>query len=48
MFLEICPFGTLRDRMKSRMTQLEVLRLFRELVEGMNYMHAQSTILAIL
>ena len=35
IFLEMCPYGTLKDRLYEPMNQLQALRLFRQLVEGM-------------
>ena len=42
IFLEVCPFGTLRDRIDNKMTQIQVLRAFRQLVEGVRYLQSKG------
>ena len=43
LFLEYCPYGTLTKLITKGLKEVEVLRLFRQLVEGMCYMNAKST-----
>jgi|JI6StandDraft_1071083.scaffolds.fasta_scaffold81043_3 serine/threonine protein kinase len=43
IFIEFCPNGTLTDLIKEGIEEAEVLRLFRQLVEGMCYMNAKGT-----
>jgi mitogen-activated protein kinase kinase kinase 4 len=47
IFIEYCPNGTLDDHIKSGLKQIEVLRMFRGLIEGMCYMNAKSKLSVI-
>ena len=40
--VEFCPNGTLTDFIKEGIDEAEVLKLFRQLIEGMCYMNAKG------
>jgi serine/threonine protein kinase len=42
MFMEYCPNGTLTSVVKNGLTELQVLKYFRQMVEGMCYMNAKG------
>lgn len=39
MFLELCEGGTLSNLIAAKLTELRASELFKQLVEGMSYMH---------
>jgi serine/threonine protein kinase len=42
MFVEFCPNGDLTHAIKKGLSELQVLKYFRQMVEGMCYMNAKS------
>ena len=44
IFVEFCPNGTLTDLMKEGIEEEYVLKLFRQLIEGMCYMNAKGNV----
>ena len=42
IFVEYCPNGTLTDLIKEGIEEEKVLKLFRQLIEGMCYMNAKG------
>lgn len=48
MFVEFCPNGDLTGAIKKGLSELETLKYFRQMVEGMCYMNAKSRIFFIL
>lgn len=42
MFIEFCPNGDLTHSIKKGLSELQVLKYFRQMVEGMCYMNAKS------
>lgn len=42
LILEYCNRGTLADLIKEGISEIRVLKLFREIVEGMCYMNARG------
>lgn len=42
MFVEYCPNGDLTHAIKKGLSELQVLKYFRQMVEGMCYMNAKS------
>ena len=47
MFVEFCPNGDLTGAIKKGLSELETLKYFRQMVEGMCYMNAKSRIFFI-
>jgi len=47
IFVEFCPNGTLTDLINEGIPEAEVLKLFRQIVEGMCYMNAKGNTLSI-
>lgn len=47
MFVEFCPNGDLTGAIKKGLSQLETLKYFRQMVEGMCYMNAKSSFFLI-
>ena len=43
MFIEYCPGGILTQKIKDGLSELQVLKYFRQMVEGMCYINAKST-----
>lgn len=41
-FIEFCNGGTLKDLIKSKMSEMKVMSLFKQLVEAMTYINDQS------
>lgn len=44
MFVEFCPNGDLTGAIKKGLSELQTLKYFRQMVEGMCYMNAKSSI----
>ena len=42
MFIEYCPGGILTQKIKDGLSELQVLKYFRQMVEGMCYINAKS------
>ena len=42
MFVEYCPNGNLTEAIEKGLTELQTLKYFRQMVEGMCYMNAKS------
>ncbi len=42
MFVEFCPNGDLTAAIKKDLTELQTLKYFRQMVEGMCYMNAKG------
>jgi serine/threonine protein kinase len=41
-FLEICKGGTLKDAILQKLSEFKVLNFFKQILDGMSYVHSQS------